>query len=347
MPEPDPRMRRPSLRIILACLLGFLLVLLSYSVLWSFAVIHSQYALADSITVTIEKGMPPGQILSLLREHHLVRHRRLLHLYLRFTKRGEAIQAGEYRFDSPTSEYLVLKKLWEGDVLLHTITIPEGLTMGETAERFIEKGFGTMEGFEQAFRRADLLHGMTNEATTLEGYLAPETYRIPRSMGSEKIVQLLVNRFQEVLPPTIVPEAKRHGLSLHQAVTMASLIEEETAQAAERSVIASVFYNRLARQMRLQCDPTVIFALKRSGRFQGKLRKADLDFDSPYNTYRYHGLPPGPISSPGRASLEAAVDPANTRFLFFVARADGSHHFSITLAEHNRAVRQHQILPGR
>ena len=181
-------------------------------------------------------------------------------------------------------------------------------------------------------------------ATDLEGYLFPETYSVPRDTTAAKLVGLMVARFRQLFTTQMQQAAQALELTPRQAVTLASLVEKETAQPAERPIVAAVYLNRLKIGMGMQADPTVIYALQRAGRYDGNLRRDDLSFDSPYNTYRYPGLPPGPIASPGLASLQAAVAPAQVDYLYFVSRNDGSHVFARTLVEHNENVRQYQVL---
>jgi UPF0755 protein len=180
-------------------------------------------------------------------------------------------------------------------------------------------------------------------ATDLEGYLFPDTYTLPRRTTADQLIARMVARFDKSLTPEIRQQAAERGLTVRQLVTLASLVEKETAKPEERPLIAAVYWNRLKIGMGLQCDPTVIYALERAGRYTGNLTRADLQFDSPYNTYRYAGLPPGPIAAPGRASLQAASEPADVTYLYFVSRNDGSHAFASTLAEHNRNVQEWQV----
>jgi len=177
----------------------------------------------------------------------------------------------------------------------------------------------------------------------LEGYLFPETYALPRSTDAQKLIRLMIGRFERVFTSELRQAAAARNLSVRQAVTLASIVEKETAKAEERPLVAAVYITRLRIGMPLQCDPTVIYALQRAGTYTGNLRRDDLAFNSPYNTCRYPGLPPGPIASPGRASLEAAVHPADEGALYFVSRNDGSHVFAKTLDEHNRNVQKYQV----
>jgi UPF0755 protein len=253
------------------------------------------------------------------------------------------LKAGEYRFDRPMTPLEVIRKIARGEVYTITITFPEGLTIEEMAKVFEARGLGDASSFRAAARDGSLAADFDPGATDLEGYLFPDTYLVPRRTGAGALVREMVGQFAKELP-SLRNAADGRGLSVRQLVTLASIVEKETGRSEERPVVASVYVNRLKRGMGLQCDPTVIYALARVGRYTGNLRRDDLEFDSPYNTYRYRGLPPGPIASPGKASLEAAGHPADTTFLYFVSRNDGSHEFARTLNEHNRNVLRYQKL---
>lgn len=259
--------------------------------------------------------------------------------------RGDArrLQAGEYRFDHPMSADEVLDKIVRGDVNLINLTFREGLTISEMSVVFETGGFGSAATFVAAARDADLIRDVDLDATDLEGYLFPDTYALPRGSDASSVVRVMVGRFKDVLTPELLRAAEARDLSVRQLVTLGSLVEKETARSDERPLVAGVYTNRLRIGMGLQCDPTVIYALTRAGRFDGNLRREDLLFDSPYNTYRYPGLPPGPIAAPGLAALRAAASPADHDYLYFVSRNDGSHVFARTLAEHNRNVQRFQI----
>ena len=187
------------------------------------------------------------------------------------------------------------------------------------------------------------MRDLDRSATDLEGYLFPETYAVSRHVMPQQLVRAMVERFTRVLTQDLRDAASARGLSVRQLVTLASIIEKETGAASERPLVAAVYSNRLKIGMGLQCDPTVIFALQRAGRFDGNLSREDLAFDSPYNTYRYPGLPPGPIAAPGKGSLEAAARPADADYLYFVSRNDGTHAFARTLDEHNHNVQEFQV----
>jgi UPF0755 protein len=259
------------------------------------------------------------------------------------TGKGRQLKAGEYRFDRAMTPFEVIDKVARGDVFVVHVTFREGLTMAEMAEVFEEQGLGEAAAFMQAAKDPAPVHDVDPSARDLEGYLFPETYALPRHADAGKLVRQMVAAFSRAFPPELREAGAAQSLTPRQLVTLASIVEKETAKAEERPIVAAVYRNRLRIGMPLQCDPTVIYALQRAGKFNGNLRRDDLMFDSPYNTYRYPGLPPGPIASPGKASLEAAARPADVDYVYFVSRNDGSHEFARTLEEHNRNVQKFQV----
>jgi UPF0755 protein len=259
------------------------------------------------------------------------------------SRQGRHLKAGEYRFDRAMTPFEVIDKIARGDVYVVNVTFREGLTIPEMAAIFEAHGIGPAASFRDAAKNAALVRAFDPEAKDLEGYLFPETYALPRRTDAAKLIAQMVSRFQHVFTPSLREAAAARHLSVRQAVTLASIVEKETARADERPLVAAVYTTRLRVGMPLQCDPTVIYALVKAGRYNGNIHKDDLAIDSPYNTYRYAGLPPGPIASPGQASLEAAVHPADADYLYFVSRNDGSHEFAHTLEEHNRNVQKYQV----
>jgi UPF0755 protein len=259
---------------------------------------------------------------------------------------GEArnLQAGEYRFAEPMSPLAVIQKVGRGDIYTRRITFPEGLTIGEMAKLYESRGFGSAQSFIDAARDTSAITELDPEATDLEGYLFPETYALPRGVPASRLVGQMVDRFLSTYTESMRQSAAAQALTARQVVTLASLVEEETAQPQEHPLVAAVYRNRMRLDMPMQADPTVIYALQKSGRYNGNIRREDLQYDSPYNTYRHPGLPPGPIASPGKASLEAALAPADVPYLYFVSRNDGTHVFAQTLAQHNANVYEHQVL---
>jgi UPF0755 protein len=293
--------------------------------------------------VEIPPGLGSGAIAARLVDAGVVRDRFTFRVGLWMSGSARRLQAGEYRFDRPMAAREVIDKIARGDVDLQAITFREGLTIAEMAQVFEAGGYGPAAAFVQAATDVSLVKAIDPAAPDLEGYLFPDTYMVPRKTTAPSLVRVMVGRFQSVAVPQLVDEAARRGLNLRQLVTLASMVEKETSRADERPLVAAVYVNRLKTGMGMQCDPTVIYALQRAGRYDGNLRRDDLMFDSPYNTYRYAGLPPGPIAAPGKASLEASARPAATDHLYFVSRNDGSHAFARTLAEHNRNVQKFQI----
>lgn len=262
---------------------------------------------------------------------------------LYMTGEGRRLKAGEYRFDRAMTPFEVIDKIARGDVFVINVTFPEGLTFAEMAKIFESHGLGPAAAFVHAAKDPAPIRDLDPSAKDLEGYLFPETYALPRHTDAAKLVRMMVARFDKVFTPELRQAAAARNLTVRQAVTLASIVEKETANADERPQVAAVYTTRLRIGMPLQCDPTVIYALLKAGRYDGNIHKDDLSFDSPYNTYRYPGLPPGPIASPGRASLDAVVHPADADFLYFVSRNDGSHEFARTLEEHNRNVQKYQV----
>jgi UPF0755 protein len=256
---------------------------------------------------------------------------------------GRSLKAGEYRFDQPMTPLEVLAKIARGDVYTIVVTFPEGLTIAEMAAIAESHGLGPRTAFAEAAKDKALIRTLDPLVQDLEGYLFPETYRVSRHTSAPALVRLMVDRFEHVFSPQLRRAAEKDGLSIHQLVILASLVEKETARPDERPLVAAVYLNRFRIGMALQCDPTIIYALQRDGKYTGNLHRDDLALDSPYNTYRYPGLPPGPIAAPGKASLEAVVSPADVDYLYFVSRNDGSHEFATTLAEHNRNVQKYQV----
>ncbi len=273
----------------------------------------------------------------------VVRDRVTFRAALWLSGRAKHLQAGEYRFDEPMTPVDVLGKIARGEVFVVNVTFPEGLTIVDMAAIYEAHGFGPAQAFIDAAANPEPIKPLDPAAHDLEGYLFPDTYPLPRHTPAPRLVALMVDRFLKVFTPDMRAEASARGLTPRQAVTLASIVEKETARPEERPLVAAVYATRLRIGMPLQCDPTVIYALTRAGRYDGKIHKDDLAFDSPYNTYRYPGLPPGPIASPGKASLDAALHPSGEDYLYFVSRNDGTHVFSRTLEEHNRNVQKFQV----
>jgi UPF0755 protein len=293
--------------------------------------------------VTIRQGAGSAEIGRRLADAQIVSDDRLFRVALWWTGEGRSLKAGEYRFDRPLSTIEVIDVLVRGDVYSRRITFPEGLTIEEMAKLYESRDFGSARDFLQAVKDVRRIRDLDGEATDLEGYLFPETYALPRGMPASRLIESMVDRFRAVYGDEMRARAGVQGLTTRQVVTIGSLVEKETGKPEERSIVAAVYRNRLKIGMPMQADPTIVYALEKAHRYNGNIRRDDLGLDSPYNTYKYPGLPPGPIASPGKASLEAALLPADVPYLYFVSRNDGSHVFAKTLAEHDRNVRRFQV----
>lgn len=292
--------------------------------------------------VEIKPGMNLRQVSNYLADKNLLDDPSEFVLYTYLQGKQNRIQAGEYRFSPSVPPWKILESLTNGTAILYTVTIPEGYRITEIAELFEKKGLVNKEVFIEETRNEELLDALQIPSSgSLEGYLYPDTYKFSKSEGAKKIVKTLVDTFIErVQKPELMQQAKAGKLTFHEIVTLASLIEKETGLETERKLISSVFHNRLVKKMRLQTDPTVIYAMVN---FDGNIRKKDLSIDSPYNTYKYFGLPPGPIASPGLDSIRAALEPEDSNFLYFVSRKDGSHQFSTNYKDHTRAIQKYQL----
>jgi UPF0755 protein len=253
-----------------------------------------------------------------------------------------SLKAGEYLFERPANALEIHNRLARGDVYVHTVVIPEGFTMFDIAQAVQDAGLGSRDDFlKVAMTDTALIADLAPDAKSLEGYLFPSTYEFTRTESMQDMVAAMVKQFHQV--------AREIGLStdVEETVTMASIIEKETAVPEERPLVASVYYNRLAKNIALQADPSVIYAELLDGTYSGALHHADMRFDSPYNTYRHAGLPPGPIGNPGRTSLEAAMHPADTHFYYFVSDGNGHHRFARDLEEHNKNVEAYRKAMAR
>jgi UPF0755 protein len=300
----------------------------------------------------IPEGAPPVQLVipegasaeTIARELHaagLTRNPLVFRVLARARGASAKLKAGEYALSGPLSLEGILDVLVRGDVVRREVTVPEGRSLDEIATIVASEGM-SLEGFLAAARDPSLVRDLDPLAPDLEGYLFPDTYDVPQSPEAPRgLVRRMTVRFRQVIGPEL-PRIAERGLTVRQVVTLASIVELETAQPTERPRIAAVFLNRLDKGMPLQTDPSIIYALKKTGRWDGNIRKADFDIDSPYNTYRHAGLPPGPLGSPGRESILAVIEPAPTKDLYFVSRNDGTHEFSETLEAHNRAVNRYQ-----
>jgi len=310
---------------------------------------------------------PTGQTFVLLRPGYTTRHIAVelknagiirseqAFVLWHYVHRARSLKAGEYLFDKPANIIDVQKRLRRGDVFFHTVVVPEGFTMFDIARAIEAAGLGSADDFlKVAQSNTTLISDIAPGAHSLEGYLFPETYEFTRMMTMQDMAAAMVKQFRLVARqvglitgPTLIasrePDPAADPMAsgpndLERTVTMASIVEKETSVPEERPLVASVYYNRLNKKIALDADPSIIYAELLAGTYQGVLHHADMQVRSPYNTYRYAGLPPGPIGNPGRSALEAAMHPAQTDYFYFVADAQGHHRFAQTFEEHNKNV---------
>ncbi|PIR01069.1 MAG: aminodeoxychorismate lyase [Nitrospinae bacterium CG11_big_fil_rev_8_21_14_0_20_45_15] len=295
----------------------------------------------NSVIVEIPQGASLTRISHILSEQGLILSPSAFRLLAYIKNKQKQIQLGEFDLNATMTPGEILEKITSGKALLHSITIPEGYRILEINQLLVSKGLTKGDEFISQTKNPTLLKQLNIPTDSLEGYLFPDTYHFARNTSAQAIVETMINTFKDkVLKKEFLQQAQTMGFSFHEIITLASIIEKETGAAEERKMISSVFHNRLKKHMLLQTDPTVIYAIKD---FDGNLRKKDLSMDSPYNTYRYSGLPPGPIASPGLESITAALNPSETQNLYFVSKQDGHHQFSTNLSAHNMAVRKYQL----
>lgn len=294
----------------------------------------------DSHVIKIKPGSSFALVASQLQQSGVVSDARRFTLLARWRKATGQIHAGEYLFETAAKPDEILARLVAGDIRKFQVTIPEGFNLQEFAARLEKTGVGSAEEFLSLANDTDFLNDLGIDAASLEGYLFPETYTYTSSTTPRQLLQAMVEQLHTQLTPEILLSAEALNLNRHQLITLASIIQKEAGNVREMPLIAAVFHNRLRRRIALQADPTVIYGITD---FDGNLTRKHLETPTPYNTYRKRGLPPGPIASPGRFALHAAANPATSRNLYFVARGDGTHEFSATLKDHNRAVRRYQL----
>jgi UPF0755 protein len=328
-------------------ILAIFLILVLVAGAWLAWALYLPVQPGDTRFVLLRPGSSSRRIAADLQSAGVIRSGRaflLLHYVL-----GRSLKAGEYKFDQAATARQIHDRLARGDIFVHTVTIPEGYNLYDIAGVVQLAGLGSVQDFLNAAKTdVVFIRDLDPKATTLEGYLFPDTYGFTRTQSLHDMIAIMVHRFRR--------EAEQLGLicvqapaastntaagacpDLHSVVTMASIVEKETAAPQERPMVAGVYNNRLQHGIALAADPTVIYAALVSGRYTGAIHQSDLQFDSPYNTYRHSGMPPGPIANPGRASLEAALHPQPSDFLYFVSDGNGHHRFARTLDEHSRNV---------
>jgi len=368
--SPFPPTRNAAIRLILfATLLALGLTAAGIIRLWAYA--HAPGPSVDNqdIIITIAAGTDFKSIRNTLLDHRVITHGHYFDALARLLGVTQKIKAGDYRFSPDRTPLTILEKLVSGDIFLWPLTIPEGLTIAQIAAQLEAAGRGHADRFLALAKDRNFIKSLDlGEVASLEGYLFPDTYHLQGSQDEAAILRMMTLRMTSVLSTayesetttaqnrlTEFPEVERLGVRLttHQILTLASIVEKEAARPEERVMVAAVLLNRLRKGIRLQADPTVIYGI---ANFSGNLTRVDLRTDTPYNTYRIKGLPPGPITNPGRQAIEAVLLPPEllrerfpdldwqdrNRYLYFVSRNDGTHHFSKTLAAHNQAVARYQ-----
>ena len=283
-------------------------------------------------------------VAALLEREGLIKSRAVFVLIGKSQSADRKVQAGEYELNPGMTPAEILSKLLNGEVLLHSLTIPEGLTITQIADVVSQQGLTDRVEFLRLAKDRAFVASLGIKAETLEGYLYPDTYRFPRPIEAREVLVAMVEQLRQVVGPDLLARMQELKMTMHEVLTLASVIEKETGAGGERPEISAVFHNRLKKHIPLQSDPTVIYGLPA---FDGNLHKKDLSSPSPYNTYRVQGLPPGPIANPGIQAIRATLYPSDSRFLYFVSRNDGTHQFSATLIEHNKAVEKYQKRPFR
>lgn len=299
---------------------------------------------ATPVIVEFPQGVSFYQIAKSLEEKGIIRNFEDFTFLAKLRGSTKKIRAGEYEFSLAMRAYDVLVKMEKGLVVKRPVTIPEGFNIREIADLLEKKGVSQRDRFIAMANDKGFLLSIGLEGTSAEGFLFPDTYQFFKGMTEEAMISTMVSQFKEVFTDELTMKTREAGLSMMEVVTLASIVEKETGAAEERPRIAGVFMNRLRKKIPLQSDPTVIYGIKE---FNGNLTRKDLMTETPYNTYRIKGLPAGPISNPGIDSIKAVLYPEKVDYVYFVSKKDGTHHFSKTLSEHNRAVRQYQISASR
>jgi UPF0755 protein len=311
-----------------------------YYELKTFASMPANQSASASVIINVSPGQTLRTTADILYRKTIIKDTLKFVLIARIKGYDKRLKAGEYLLSASMAPLQILKIMVKGAVKLYKLTIPEGYTIDQIAAVMDAANFCTKTDFIQAATDTARVRQKGLEGRTFEGYLFPDTYFFPRDVTIERIISTMVKRFRSVFVPEWVARAKDLGLTVHQIVTLASIIEKETGAPFERPIISSVFHNRLKKKMRLESDPTVIYGINN---FDGNITRKHLTTRTPYNTYKVRGLPIGPIANPGSAALVAALYPDDTKYIYFVSRKDRTHQFSTNLKQHNRAVRKYQL----
>jgi UPF0755 protein len=329
------------LRSFVGAILGVVLIAALAVGAWGYKQWQALQAPLGSQAKSLEvpRGTSFYQLVSKMADQRLVEDPAALKLYSKLRPEVRNLKAGEYAITPEDSTLSILDRIVRGAVMQHAVTLPEGWNIKEIAAILESAGIAEAAEFIALTKDPQTVAQYGIEGDSLEGYLFPDTYHFARGLGAAGVIKAMITRFRQAMPPDFEAKAGEFGLTAHQAVILASIIEKETGDKSERNLISAVFHNRLKKKMRLQSDPTVIYGIVD---YDGNIRKRDLQTTTPYNTYRINGLPKGPIANPGREALLAVIQPAQVGYLYFVSKNDGTHYFSSTLVEHNRAVELYQ-----
>jgi len=333
------RRRKNSKSIVLSLIIIFGLAV--FSCAFYIKNLLAPVELAQKVSIVVPAKASTSSISKLLYEKGLIRNDLVFKIYAKYRGFDGKLRAGEYNFSGKVSLDDIREKMSRGEIITESFTIPEGYNLQQMANLLEEKGMVDSERFLQVAEQESFPYDYLPEPGTearLEGFLFPDTYQIIKGWSEEQIINMMLKRFDEVFLPEWRERAKEMDMTISEVVTLASIIEREAKASADRPIISSVFHNRIKKGMHLESCATVQYAL---GEVKEVLLYEDLEIDSPYNTYLHGGLPPGPIACPGKDSIKAALYPADSNYLYFVAKPDGSHYFSRTLAEHNQAKRKY------
>ena len=329
-------MKRGGIALLVLLVLA---VAAGFALQWGLRLLSAPDPNASPQFFTVKRGAGLKQVAGALEAAGLVRDARAVEWYTRLKELDGKLQAGEYELSAAWPTRVIIDRLTTGRVRTYKVVLPEGIRASEIATRLAAAEVVDAQAFMALVEDPAFTHSLGIEADRLEGYLFPETYRLPRGLDTARVIRILVSEFDQAWAD-VAPLAAKRGMSQHEIVTLASIVEKETAAPEERPLIAAVFVNRLERGMRLETDPTVIYGI---ADFDGNLRRVHLrDASNPYNTYKIKALPPGPIANPGLDALRAVVQPAETEYLYFVSKNNGTHHFSKTYREHTNAVNEYQ-----
>jgi UPF0755 protein len=321
----------------------FLLLSLLVAAVWIYHAFQPLNTKGENRNFVVNEGETLKQVATDLKNAHIIRSSILFRLAGQLKDYDHHIKTGEYSLNGAMPPLKILETLKAGRIVTHPITIPEGFNLNQIADLLEQKGLSDKTSFIKQAKDRSLMVQLDLSGDTLEGYLYPDTYRFRRNETPDRIIDVMVKRFKDLVSP-LEEQINDSGMTVKQVITLASIVEKETGVPEERPMIASVFLNRLKKNMRLESDPTVIYGIRN---FNGNLTRKDLKTKTPYNTYVIKGLPPGPIANPGLPSIEAVLSPAEGNYYYFVSKNNGTHYFSKTLKEHNRAVRRFQKNRGK